>query len=106
MAWDMQVKFRVLPLASRGASRMSQPSQAGRAETLGVGAMVFGLLSLGLCWWFPFGAVLGGSGVGFGVYSRLIGKSRSALIGTLFSTGGITASMLLTPFFWNHLLGM
>ena len=85
---------------------MSPPFNTSRAETLGVGAMAFGLLSLGLCWWFPFGAMLGGSGVGFGVSSRFVGKSRSALIGTLFSMGGIAASILTTPYFWDRLLDM
>jgi hypothetical protein len=77
-----------------------------RAETLGVGALVFGLLSLGLCWWFPFGAVLGACGLGFGLASRVVGSSRSARIGTLYSLGGVMASVLLASYVWDRLLGI
>ncbi len=82
---------------------MSQRFDTIRSETLGAGAMVFGLLSLGLCWWFPFGAVLGICGIGFGLASRLAGKSRHSAIGMIYSAGGVASAMLLV---WDRLLGI
>ncbi len=75
---------------------MSQWDDATRAETIGVGAMVFGFLSLMLCWWIPFGAILGAWGLGFGLAARLAGGSRSALIGSVSSASGLAAGLLLT----------
>lgn len=46
---------------------MPSNMNASTADQLAASAIVFGLVSLGVCWWFPFGPVLGVVGTGLGV---------------------------------------
>jgi hypothetical protein len=86
---------------------MSPWEDTTRSETIGVGAMIFGFLSLVLCWWFPFGALLGACGVGFGLAARLAGGSRPALIGSIYAAGGLATGTVLAAWdTWGRWLGL
>jgi len=85
---------------------MGEQVDTSRAGTIGVGALTFGLLSLGLCWWFPFGAILGACGVALGLASGLAGGGRLAWLGVLSSAGGASAAMIQIWDLWSHLLGL
>ena len=81
---------------------VTEPTQA---EELGVGAQVFGLLSLGLCWWFPFGPLLGACGTGLGVASLIAGVGRRGMVATVLASTGLAVGLLLASNDWTRLLG-
>jgi hypothetical protein len=76
-----------------------------QGEEFGVGAQVFGLLSLGLCWWFPFGPLLGAFGTGLGIASLMAGVGRRRFVGTAFAISGLAIGLLLASNDWTRLLG-
>ena len=79
----------------------TDPSLAGR---LGVTGFVFGLVALGLCWWFPFGPVLGacGSVLSAGGWA---GGDRRGRLGFVLAAGGTAAGALLAWEYWRRLFG-
>jgi hypothetical protein len=86
---------------------MNPWDDATRAETLGVGAMGLGLLGLALCWWFPFGPLLAACGGASALAARLSGGSRAALLGAVYSGGGVAVGALLLAWdTWGGLIGL
>jgi hypothetical protein len=75
------------------------------ADQLAAGAVVFGLVSLLTCWWFPFGPAVGTVGAGMGV----VGWWRSpdagrALVGTILAACGAGAGLLLAWEYWERVI--
>ncbi len=72
----------------------------------GTSALAFGALSLLLCWWFPFGALLGATGVAVGLVSGLADWGRGrAVFGGLLAAGGLGAALVMNWGSWVRWLG-
>ncbi|HXD88315.1 MAG TPA: hypothetical protein VN641_17635 [Urbifossiella sp.] len=69
-------------------------------EQLSTAAVVFGLFSLAVCWWFPFGAVLGLCGTVLGFSSWITGGGMRAAVGFLLAISGAGAGLLLAADSW------
>ena len=85
-------------------------ANASTADQLAAGAIVFGLVSLVTCWWFPFGAVLGlvGALSGIGAWWGETGGGRrgdQAVVGTALSVAGAGAALLLAWDEWRIVFG-
>jgi hypothetical protein len=77
------------------------------ADQFAAGAVVFGLVSLGACWWFPFGPALGLVGCGMGLLGWYAGRDGTrALLGTLLAACGSGAGLLLAWDYWWRLIGL
>lgn len=76
-----------------------------QAEELGAGAHVLGLLSLGLCWWFPFGLLLGACGTSLGVASLISGMGQRGFLATALALTGLVVGLMLASDDWSRLLG-
>jgi hypothetical protein len=74
-------------------------------DALTTAATVFGLVSLALCWWFPFGPTLGICGTVCGVASWLAGGGGRAVVGGLLAASGAGAGLLLAWDYWARLTG-
>lgn len=74
---------------------------------LAAGEIVFGLVSLAVCWWFPFGPILGAVGVGMGLAAVGIGTDREqSAVGVIAAAIGAGTGMLLAWDYWRRLVGL
>jgi hypothetical protein len=68
---------------------------------------VLGLVSLAVCWWFPFGQTLGVVGTGFGVVGWWGTRDGGrALVGTALAATGAGAGLLLAWDYWWRAFGL
>jgi hypothetical protein len=88
-----------------GGVTVTPADETSRADDLGAAALVFGMISLLLCWWFPYGGILGACGVAMGV-AGWAGGGRSAGPGTLIAAAGTGAALLLAWDYWWRVLGL
>jgi hypothetical protein len=81
-----------------------QPPLLGK---LGGGSVAFGLLSLALCWWFPFGTVLGVCGLLLGLAGLVAGdRTNRSVIGCLLAVVGVGTGLLLAWGLWVYRLAL
>jgi hypothetical protein len=74
---------------------------------LAAGAIVFGLVSLAVCWWFPFGPILGAVGVAMGIAAWTIGTDREqSAVGLIVAAIGAGTGMLLAWDYWRRMVGL
>jgi hypothetical protein len=86
---------------------MDTNRDARPADQLAAGSVVFGLVSLFTCWWFPFGPVVGTVGCGMGLIGWYGGRDGAqALVGTLLAACGTGAGLLLAWDYWWRLIGV
>jgi hypothetical protein len=80
---------------------------ASTADQCAGAAVVLGLVSLAVCWWFPFGAILGGVGAALGLLGWCIGPATErALVGTGLAACGAGAGVLLAWDYWHRVFGL
>lgn len=71
------------------------------AECFISGSIIFGMISSLLCWWFPYGAIIGLLGATFGVLGWFTGRQTGrTLVGIALSACGGGASILLAWDYW------
>jgi hypothetical protein len=85
---------------------MSADENASPADQCAAVAVVFGLVSLLTCWWFPYGPVVGVVGMGFGVIAWWAGVGGRALVGTALAACGAGAGLLLAGDYWWRVFGL
>lgn len=74
---------------------------------LAAGAIVFGLVSFAVCWWFPFGPILGLAGVGMGIAAWIIGtERRQSGLGVIVAAIGAGSGLLLGWDYWRRVVGL
>lgn len=96
--------MRSIGRSSRGAT-LVETVNTPDAIAGGTSALALGTLSLLLCWWFPFGAFLGATGVVIGLVSWLAGWGRErALFGGLLGASGLAAASLMNWAWWSRWL--
>lgn len=79
---------------------MHTDASAPIPEQLATAAVVFGLFSLAVCWWFPFGAVLGLCGTVLGFASMISGGGLRGVVGFLLALCGAGSGLLLAADSW------
>ncbi len=80
---------------------MAENTNDSLAECFISGAIIFGMVSSVLCWWFPYGAIIGLLGVTFGVLGWWTGNQTTrSLVGIALSACGAGASILLAWDYW------
>jgi hypothetical protein len=83
------------------------PDSTAIADRLATGAVVFGLVSLVVCWLFPFGPLLGVAGAVAGLLAMLTGRAgERALVGTALAAIGAGTGLLLAWDYWRRVLGL
>jgi hypothetical protein len=84
---------------------MDASHDATPAEQLATGAVVLGLVSLVMCWWFPFGPVVGTVGCFMGAagWCRNPDAGRGP-VGTLLAACGAGTGLLLAWDYWWRLV--
>ena len=75
---------------------MSADADVAPAEQAEVGAFALGLLSLALCWWFPYGAFLGACGAVTGIGAWAAGRRGRAALAAGLGLAGAAAGAVLT----------
>lgn len=86
---------------------MEPDVNASTTDQIAAAAVVFGLVSLGVCWWFPFGPVLGLVGTGLGALAWWTGRDgERALVGAALAACGTGAGLLLAGDYWWRVLGL
>jgi len=73
---------------------------------LAAGAIVFGLVSLAVCWWFPFGPILGLVGVGMGLAAGIGTDREESGVGVMVAAIGAGTGILLAWDYWRRVVGL
>ena len=73
---------------------------------LAAGAIVFGLVSLAVCWWFPFGPILGAVGVGMGIAAGIGTDREESGVGVMVAAIGAGTGILLAWDYWRRVVGL
>jgi len=79
---------------------MDSHENAALPEQFATAAVVFGLVSLVVCWWFPFGPTLALCGTAAAVGSWLAGGGFRSLVGLAFAALGFATGMLIAADSW------
>jgi hypothetical protein len=79
---------------------MDRDENAAMPEQLATAGVVFGLVSLVVCWWFPFGPALALAGTAAGVGSWLGGGGLRSLVGLAFAASGFATGVLIAADSW------
>ena len=74
------------------------------ANRLGVTGLAFGLFGLAVCWWFPFGPLVGAAGTLLAAAGWL-GSDRLGRLGTFVASAGAGAGGLIAWDYWARTLG-
>ncbi|HEX4613653.1 MAG TPA: hypothetical protein VH092_36055 [Urbifossiella sp.] len=86
---------------------MAADENVSAADQFAAAAVVLGLVSLGVCWWFPFGPVLGVIGTGLGILAWWTGRDgERALVGMTLAATGAGAGLLLAWDYWWRAFGL
>ena len=85
---------------------MTVDENASVADQCAAAAVVFGLVSLLTCWWFPFGPVVGTVGTGLGVIGWWGGVGTRAIVGLILAASGAAAGLLLAGDYWWRVFGL
>jgi hypothetical protein len=81
-------------------------ADASAPEQCATAAVVLGLVSLVVCWWFPFGALLGATGTALGIGAWYAGRvAERALVGAFLAASGTGAALLLAWDYWRRVFG-
>jgi hypothetical protein len=87
--------------------RTTPTLDASAADQFGASSMVFALISLATCWWFPYGAVIGAVGVGWGLLGWCLGNpSERSVLGAVLAACGMGAGVLLAWDYWQRTFGL
>ena len=85
---------------------MGPDANAFTTDQLAAAAAVFGLVSLAVCWWFPFGPVLGLAGTACGLLPWWFDRDRArTLVGALLAAFGAAVGLALAWSYWLRLFG-
>jgi hypothetical protein len=86
---------------------MSPDENASIADQFAAAAMMFGMVSLATCWWFPFGPTLGAVGTFCGMLAwRLGSMTERGMVGMALAASGMAAGLLLAWEYWWRLFGL
>jgi|GEM_PF-2231885 len=86
---------------------MQPDANASFSEQCSAAAVVFGLVSLVTCWWFPYGPTVGAVGTAFGLLAWWIGQhGERALLGTALAAFGTATGVALAWNYWQRVFGL
>jgi hypothetical protein len=85
---------------------MDTDANASVPEQLATAAVVFGLVGCAVCWWFPFGPILGLCGTVAGVGSWLAAGGARAAVGAVLAAVAAGTGLLLAWDYWARLTGL
>lgn len=85
---------------------MRADENATAGDQLAATAVVFGLVSMMTCWWFPYGPVVGATGTALGLGGWWAGGAGDrARVGTALAACGAGAGLLLAWDYWWRVFG-